>query len=153
MWEFLKRVIMNSKLSDSYENKILIGLVHFVYEIGYKSVEYMDPDNGGIYENKLESRLNLNKGGDSPSPEFIFAAKMLEAKGYVRRIKRNPDSNLMGIWPTHLGLTKAEYLQANYIKKGFLFLKANGGNIIVSAITTIIVLLITWLFKLFGLGQ
>ena len=144
---------MDQNMLTRYQDKILIGLVDFFFESGYKSKAYIDPNTGGIYENKLEERLGLQAGNESPSAEFLIAAQMLEAKGYVRRMKRLPDSPLMGIWPTALGLERAMYLKASFLKKIGLVLKNNSHSIIVSALTTIITLLIAWLFKLFGLGS
>ena len=144
---------MNRKTLIDYQDKILVSLVDFFYESGYKSTAYIDPNTGGIYENKLEARLRLQNGGDSPSAEFLMAAQILEAKGYVRRMQRKSDSQLMGIWPTSLGLDRAEYLKARWYKKIILFLKENSKSILVSALTTVVTLFIAWLFKLFGLGQ
>jgi hypothetical protein len=141
--------IMDRKTLFRYENRILIGLVDFYYEHGYKSDTYMAD---GVLENKIEARVGLPKGSVSPSPEFLWASQMLEAKGYVRRTQPSKDSMLMCIWPTRQGLDRAEYLKANVLKKIWLFLRENGTSIVISAITTIITLFIAWLFKLFGLG-
>jgi hypothetical protein len=143
---------MDRKMLNQYQDRILVGLVDFLYQSGYKSTEYMNPQTGGILENKLESRVGLQKGNVSPSSEFLFATQLLESKGYVRRTQPSIDSPLMVIWPTNLGIDRAEYLSANIIKKTMLFIKDNVESIFVSAITTVITLLIAWFFKLFGLG-
>jgi hypothetical protein len=143
---------MDRKMLIRYQNKILVGLVDFFYLSGYKEKAYMDPKTGGILENKLESRVGLQTGSVSPSAEFLLATQMLETKGYVRRTQPSPDSSLLVIWPTNLGLERAEYLKASRIKKILLFFTDNGKSIIVSAITTVVTLFIAWLFKLFGLG-
>ena len=71
----------------------------------------MDPETGGIYEHKLATMLGYPLTQDSQPPaEFIAAAKMLEEQGYVHRLRRNPNIETMGIFPTPKGLEEVECL-------------------------------------------
>jgi len=99
---------MDSQGSDGHEKKILYGLVSFYVEGGYKSPELMDPETGGIYENKLANRLGYPLQDNQPPAEFIAAAKILKEQGYVRRLRRNTEIETMGIWPTPKGLEEVE---------------------------------------------
>lgn len=90
---------------DTHVQKILKGLVEFYLEHGYKDEAYNDPERGGIYEHKLANRLGYQlTPGDYPPPEFMAAAQILEAKGFVKRMKRNDDFPILGIWPTPSGV-------------------------------------------------
>jgi TIR domain len=73
----------------------------------------MDPETGGIYEHKLANMLGypLTQASQPPA-EFIAAAKILEEQGYVRRLRRNPNIETMGIWPTPKGLEEVECLSS-----------------------------------------
>jgi len=103
---------MDSKGLDGHEKKILYGLVSFYVEGGYKSPELMDPETGGIYENKLANRLGYPLQDNQPPAEFIAAAKILKEQGYVRRLRRNTEIETMGIWPTPKGLEEVECLSS-----------------------------------------
>jgi hypothetical protein len=73
----------------------------------------MDPETGGIYENKLANMLGYSiTQANQPPEEFIAAAKILEEKGYVRRLRRNPQIETMGIWPTPKGLEEVKCLSS-----------------------------------------
>jgi hypothetical protein len=96
-------------------NKILLGLVNYHLKHGYKYPEYMDSETGGIYEHKLASMLGYRLTEDNkPPPEFVAATKMLEEQGCVRRIRRNPNFEIMGVYPTSKGLEEIEKLRAPY---------------------------------------
>jgi hypothetical protein len=100
---------------EADRNKILLGLVKFYYESGYKSSAYMDPETGGIYEHKLANILGYRLiQDDQPPPEFVAATKLLEEQGCVRRMRRNPNVAMMGVWPTSKGLEEIEKLRAPY---------------------------------------
>lgn len=149
---------MNPKELREHEENILLSLVEFFYEHGYKSTSYMDATTGGIYENKLGHQLGYAVTAENlPSPEFILAATMLESKGYVRRVRRNPDSPLMGIWPTNTGLEYAEFLKAPWHKKILLIARRNQAAILSSVVTailtTVATLLVASFLGLFGLKK
>jgi hypothetical protein len=111
--QYFPGVKMDNKTLRQNEKKIQIGLVDFFFAEGYKIDAYVDPYTGGIYENKLENKLGLQISDKSPSPDFLLACQNLEELGYVRRIQRNPNIKLMGIWPTRLGINQYEYWKAN----------------------------------------
>jgi predicted nucleotide-binding protein/DNA-binding MarR family transcriptional regulator len=90
---------------EIHVQKILRGLVEFYLEHGYKDESYNDPERGGIYEHKLANRLGYQlTSGDFPPPEFMAAAQILEAKGFVKRMKRKDEFPILGIWPTPSGV-------------------------------------------------
>jgi hypothetical protein len=149
---------MDHKAFKAHEDKILVGLVEFFLEKGYTSATYQDSERGGLYENKLGDKLGYKITAENlPPPEFIAAAKSLEEQGYVRRINRVPGEQLLGIWPTHKGIHRAEYLRAPWYRRAWIICRENIAAIVVSAITTVvttfITLLIAGLLGLFGLGN
>ena len=92
-----------------HEKKILNGLVQFYLNGGYKSDEYNDPEHGGLYEHKLAKTLGyINDKDGNPPKEFEIAAKVLEEKGFVKRMKRKEDFHILGIWPTTSGIVKSQ---------------------------------------------
>lgn len=135
------------------ENKVLTALADFYYEHGYKAEAYVDPETGGIYENKFAERIGYKLiEGDKPPPEFTAATTMLEAQGYVRRIQRREDFPIMGVWPTLKGLDRAEYLNQHILGKTIFKIKENWAQILIAFITTLITLTLSSVFGLFGLG-
>ena len=82
---------------------------------------------------------------------------MLESDGLVKRLKREPDSPLLGIWPTRTALDRAEYLRAGPLRRIYYLARDNAYLVVVAAITaaatTVVTLLISSLFGLFGLGK
>lgn len=134
------------------EKKILLGLVDFYYESGHKSEGYRDPDSGGLYEHKLAHKLGFALApGDRSPPEFLEACRMLEAQGLVHRIKRTQEFPELGIWPTFQGLDRAEYLAAAPLERLALQLKTRWPEIVVSVLTTVATLTVSWFLGLFGL--
>ena len=129
---------MNRKSLRQHEDKILLGLVDFYYEVGYTQDAYCDPNTGGIYEHKLANRLGYKLVNSKPPHEFIEAAKILESRGFVRRNFRKQDFDVMGIWTTPAGLDRAEYLEMPKYRKAIYQLKDNWVQITVSAIVALI---------------
>ena len=110
---------MDYRELEADRNKILLGLVNFYFEQGYKSSAYMDSETGGIYEHKLANMLGYRlTQDDQPPPEFVAATKMLEEQGCVRRIRRNPNVATMGVWPTSKGLQEIENLRTPSAPRG-----------------------------------
>jgi hypothetical protein len=137
---------MDYKELDAHRKKILLGLVDFYYERGYTSSPYMDSETGGIYENKLADILDYSVTQDNQAPpEFIAAAGILEEQGYVRRLRRNPDVAIMGIWPTYKGLEEEKYLRSKWYKKVLYKIQASRVAAASSGITVIL--------RLFGIGK
>lgn len=104
----IKRIFQHTKndtlkLTED-EKRILIGLIDFYYEYGYQSKDYNDPETGGIYEHKFATRIGykLLENG-FPPVEFEIAAQTLEERGFVKRLIRNKDFPIKGIWPTAEG--------------------------------------------------
>lgn len=96
---------------ETHVKKILKGLVEFYLESGYTSDAYNDPEKGGIYEHKLAHKLGYKLApNDFPPPEFIAAAQILEAREFVKRMKRQPDYPILGIWPTPKGISEYQRL-------------------------------------------
>jgi len=130
---------MDFKGLDAHRKKILRGLVDFYLERGHTQSEYMNPETGGLYENKLAHMLGYSVTQDNQAPpEFIAAAGILEEQGYVRRLRRNPNIAIMGIWPTHKGLEEAKYLSARWYKKVGYIIQASRISAASSGITAIL---------------
>ena len=143
---------MDHRTLQSLADRILIGLADFYYAEGYKSDTYRNPDKGGIYENKLADRLGFKlDSGDSPPKEFLAATEFLAAQGLVNRIKRSDDSPFLGIWPTQAGLDRSAYLKLPRHKKVLSQLRSKWIDVLVSFVTTIVTILLAWLFGLIGI--
>ena len=94
---------IHKKLTED-EKRILVGLVDFYYDNGYQSKDYNDPETGGIYEHKFATRLGYQLQEDGfPPVDFQIAAQTLEERGLVKRLIRNIDFPIKGIWPTAKG--------------------------------------------------
>ncbi len=103
-----------SEYEDLSENerRILFSLVEFYQEHGYKSEAYNDPNTGGIYEHKFLTRAGFQPESDGSLPSsFLIAAQQLEARGLVKRLTRNPEFKVKGIWPTGKGFLAYSELQ------------------------------------------
>lgn len=137
-----------------HEEKILRGLVAFYDESGHKSDTYRDDETGGIYEHKLANQLDYKLvEGDRSPPEFVEACRALEAQGYVRRTRRKQDFPELGIWPTIAGLDRTDYLESSILMKAWFHLRQRWPEILISAVTTIVTLMVARLLGLFGLGD
>ena len=129
----------------------------------------MNPDNGGVYEHKLATmmgypnELRSERGGTNPypSPMFIEAAKILEDRGYARRLVRQKDYPIMGLQHTRTGLERAEYLKSrlpyravqfksNASKKTRNFFSENKKHIQYGLIFALIFAVIIEILKLYG---
>jgi hypothetical protein len=149
--ESTERLKLDRATLRKHEEKILRGLVAFYYEErGFEVAEYKDKKTGGIYEHELAAKLGYQPIGMSP-PEFIEACESLEDQGLVRRMKRHPNIIEMGVWPTRLGLDRAEYLSASFLKKIRMSISNNWQVVVLQIVITICTLSVAAVFGVFGL--
>jgi hypothetical protein len=127
--------IIDKREAKKLADRILIALVDWYYENGYKSDHYSNPVTGGIYEHRLASIMGVPnvstsyEGGTTnvPSPLFLAATDILAKDGYVKRLQRKPDYPVMGLQHTKIGLKRVEYLKSRWLYRTKK-LKSNWSN-------------------------
>lgn len=111
---------------EDLERRLLEELVNFHLQHGIRSKEYLDPETGGIYEQKLAARLGIPTTSDGlASSEVVAACEALAERGLARLNLRKPDYPVRGIRPTQAGLALVHYWQMTWKQKTLHWLKNN----------------------------